>query len=305
MHLHQRFFNEFYSEYDMMVSEVQIMIYLKKFIFPTEDEELTYIFNIRRTCYNTFYPFKTLSRNALSDVDFEPITIFYGGNGSGKTTALNIIAEKLKLKRGSVFNQSSFYQDYLKMCESIVIEPIPNGSQIITSDDVFDYMIDVRVLNQGIDNKREGLFDEYLQKKNTEYRFESLDDYERLKERNNALRTTQSQYTRERLIENVRTFSNGENAYKFFMDKIIEDQLVLLDEPENSLSPKKQLELVEFIETAARYLGCQFIIATHSPFILSLKYAKVYDFDANPVMVKDWKELENIKIYKDFFQKIT
>lgn len=45
------------------------------------------------------------------------------------------------------------------------------------------------------------------------------------------------------------------------------------------------------------------IIATHSPFLLAMDNAKIYDLDSNPVEVKDWWELENTKIYYEFFKK--
>jgi len=53
----------------------------------------------------------------------------------------------------------------------------------------------------------------------------------------------------------------------------------------------------------ARYCGCQFIIATHSPFLLSMNGARIYDLDERPVDIKKWWELENPKIYFDFFNK--
>lgn len=43
--------------------------------------------------------------------------------------------------------------------------------------------------------------------------------------------------------------------------KIKDNGLYLLDEPENSLSPEKQQELVRFLEDSARFFGCQFVIA--------------------------------------------
>ena len=80
-------------------------------------------------------------------------------------------------------------------------------------------------------------------------------------------------------------------------------KLYLLDEPENSLSPEKQQELIKFLEDSARFFGCQFIIATHSPFLLSMKNAKIYDMDENPVDIKKWTELENVRTYYEFFKK--
>lgn len=69
----------------------------------------------------------------------------------------------------------------------------------------------------------------------------------------------------------VKLNSNGETAIDYFNNNLHNDTLYCLDEPENSLSPKMQLKLKEFIENKSRYCGCQFIIATHSPFILSIK----------------------------------
>ena len=77
----------------------------------------------------------------------------------------------------------------------------------------------------------------------------------------------------------------------------------LLDEPENSLSPARQQELLKFLEDSARFFGCQFIIATHSPFLLSMRGAKIYDMDEETVDVKRWTELENVRIYYEFFKK--
>ena len=82
-----------------------------------------------------------------------------------------------------------------------------------------------------------------------------------------------------------------------------ENALFLLDEPEYSLSPAKQQELVKFIEDSARFFGCQFVIATHSPFVLAIRGAKIYDLDEEPVDVKRWTELENVRAYYDFFKK--
>lgn len=88
-----------------------------------------------------------------------------------------------------------------------------------------------------------------------------------------------------------------------FLEKIGENGLYILDEPENSLSPQRQIELSKFIEDASRFFGCQFIISTHSPFMLAMKGAKIYDLDEDPVRVKKWTELENVRNYYDFFKE--
>lgn len=279
------------------------MVYLRAFSFPNEDMEFDFIIKIKRTCYDSFYPFKILSRNGFETIDFEPVTILYGGNGSGKSTALNVIAEKTGIKRDSIYNKSNFYPDYVNMCEMQLKADIPENSRIITSDDVFDYMLNIRNLNEGIDQKREELFEEYLDAKYSQFQMKSLADYEQLKKVNTARSKTQSRFVRNELIDNVREYSNGESAFRYFTEKIEDNGLYILDEPENSLSPKRQLELVKFLEDSARFFCCQFIISTHSPFLLSMREAKIYNLDENPVTVRRWTELENVRTYYEFFKK--
>lgn len=279
------------------------MIYLSHFEFPSRELEYNFIFKQKRTCYDTYYPFQILSKHDLRMLDFEPITILYGGNGSGKTTALNVIAEKVGLERDSLYNRSNFFEDYTNWCSYEVEEPVPKGSRIITSDDVFDFMLNLRSINDGIDTKREELFEEYLEAKYSKFQMKSLDDYEQLKKVNAARSKTQSKFVRANLMDNVREHSNGESAFLYFSDKIKENALYLLDEPENSLSPERQLELVRFLEDSARFFGCQFIIATHSPFLLSMRGAKIYDMDEEVVDVKKWTELSNVRAYFEFFKK--
>jgi len=278
------------------------MIYINYITFPNEDMEFDFFLGIQRTCYDSFYPFKILSVHSLERIDFEPITILYGGNGSGKSTALNVIAEKAKIRRDSVYNKSNFYPDYVNMCKMHLKNDIPDNSRIITSDDVFDYMLNIRNLNEGIDQKREDIFEEYLDAKYSHFQMKSIADYEQLKKVNNARHKTQSRFVRSELIDNVREYSNGESAYRYFTEKIGENGLYILDEPENSLSPKRQMELMRFIEDSVRFFRCQFIISTHSPFLLAMRGAKIYDLDEDPVDIKRWTELENVRIYYDFFK---
>lgn len=279
------------------------MIYLSHFEFPHIEREYTFLMGLKRTCYDSVYPFQILSKHYLQMLDFEPVTILYGGNGSGKSTALNVIAEKLGLTRDTLYNRSNFFEDYTRMCSFEAEQRIPRHSRIITSDDVFDFMLNLRSLNEGIDRRREDLFEEYLEAKYSHFQMKSLDDYEQLKKVNSARSKTQSKFVRANLMDNVREHSNGESAFLYFSEKIKENGLYLLDEPENSLSPERQQELLKFLEDSARFFGCQFIIATHSPFLLSMRGAKIYDLDEEVVDVKRWTELKNVRAYYEFFQR--
>lgn len=281
------------------------MIYLSHFDFPDAEEEYSFIFELKRTCYDSIYPFQVLSKRHLRMLEFEPVTILYGGNGSGKTTALNVMAEKLGVARDTLYNRSGFFENYTGMCDFTLrgCSALPKDSRVITSDDVFDFMLNLRSINEGIDRKREELLEDYLDAKYSDFKMRSLEDYDRLRRVNLARSGTQSKYVRRLLMDNVRERSNGESAFGYFVEKMKEPGLYLLDEPENSLSPRKQQELVKFLEDCARFFGCQLVIATHSPFLLAMKGARIYDFDEDPVDVKKWTQLENVRAYFDFFEK--
>ena len=72
--------------------------------------------------------------------------------------------------------------------------------------------------------------------------------------------------------------------------------------PERRIRDYDNLELKQFLEDSVRFYGCQLVIATHSPFLLSLKDAEIYDLDRVPVSRCRWTELENVRTFYEFFQ---
>lgn len=285
------------------------MLYLESFTLPSEGEEANFLMGApkcRRTCYTSRYPFGIFPQKQLTKITFSPITIFHGGNGSGKTTLLNLIGETLRLQRGAVFNRSGFWDDYLPLCSFDAAPSFRresrNNSRVITSDDVFDYLLDLRCLNENIDSRRMELLSEYADKRYAKMQMRSLSDLDELRKVVDAQRKTGSRYVRDRVMNDIPEQSNGESAFLYFTREITQDGLYLLDEPENSLSAKLQLELAQFLEDAVRFYHCQLVIATHSPFLLALKDAKVYDMDSRPAAPCPWTELENVRMYHDFFE---
>ncbi|MFR3970803.1 MAG: hypothetical protein ACLTYY_03900 [Faecalibacterium prausnitzii] len=175
---------------------------------------------------------------------FLRITILYGGNGSSETTLLNVMADALRLYRRAEYNRTPFLTIMRACVKPRTMRPIPTGSMILTSDDVFDYMLDLRALNDGVDMRREQMFADYNDLRREKFQMHGMKDYDRLKQVSAARRYSQSQMAPH--AANVRTRSNGESALAVFSERIREDALYLLDEPENSLSPERQLELARF-----------------------------------------------------------
>lgn len=279
------------------------MIYLKSFSLLSEEMEKAIIIG-KLNIYNNIYPFNIFPEKEFKEIHFEPITCFYGGNGSGKTTLLNIISNAISSSRRSIGNNGSLFQTYCEHCNyNLENEFDLTEKKYISSDDIFDYLLDLRAVNNGVDRRKRDLMEEYNEAKYGAKAFDPLKEYDDLKNSVDAKRMTKSKYIRSRLTNNTIVLqSNGESALEFWEQEIKENAIYFLDEPENSLSAENQVKLAQFIEESARFYNCQFIISTHSPFILSMKEALVYDLDEVPVKIKKWSELKNIKIYYEFFK---
>lgn len=189
-----------------------------------------------------------------------------------------------------ITKKGELYDDYISKLSDFELSS--NGLKdikFISSDDVFDYILDLRAINDDVVRRKELLKDEYYETKyKNNYAENQITDYEELKNKVDARRYTVSKYIRTKLGNNtILEKSNGESALEFWQNEIKESSVYLLDEPENSLSAENQIKLALYIEESARFYDCQFIIATHSPFFLSLKDAKIYDIDSTPVITKN------------------
>lgn len=284
------------------------MVYLSSFFMPTIIQEEKFFDDCRLSNISTEYPFVMFRERGLPKAfEFNAITLFCGNNGSGKSTILNVIAEKLELGRNAPFNQSDFFEDYVNLCDYELEERIPRFSSVITSDDVFEKVLDIRRINDGVSRRKDDLIDEWVtnRSEDVDAHIHGFDDFKRWKNVRDARnkRMSQTQFLRTRLMRNVTERSNGESALSLFVDAIQDNGLYLLDEPENSLSPSNQLELKYFLEDCVKNHGCQFIISTHSPFLLALQGARIYDIDATPMKTCKWTELECVKVYQQFFEE--
>lgn len=142
-------------------------MYLETFRFPIEQEggllcEQAIKNGGKYGYVDNQYPCNIFSNKRFYEINFEKVTILYGGNGSGKSTALNLIAEKLGLERSAPYNSGEMFKSYVEACNFTYATNdagrqmrIPKGSSIITSDDVFDYMLAIRSSNDEIEEEKE------------------------------------------------------------------------------------------------------------------------------------------------------
>jgi len=246
------------------------------------------------------YPYHVFADKTEKFILFKPITVLCGNNASGKSTLLNIIANKLNLegKEYCACNKYSitpYFSDFVNECGYELGEDesgrrftkIPEKSRYIKSEDI---LYEIKKIQQ-----EEILADGYI--------------YEHVrkgmpKDGVNLLRSSKEMYKQMEYMKFAQEkYSNGETTMQILEDCLEMDALYLLDEPEVSLSPANQVLLAERINQMARLLHCQFIISTHSPFMLGSLNAKIYNLDSKDLDVVKWTELDNIRYFYDFFDK--
>ncbi len=93
--------------------------------------------------------------------------------------------------------------------------------------------------------------------------------------------------------------SHGE-AFLALFDNRFEQGLYILDEPEAALSPQRQLTLMSIIHQLEKPGHAQFLIATHSPILLSYPGAQVLSFDDGNIQPIDYRDSSHYQLTKSF-----
>lgn len=99
---------------------------------------------------------------------------------------------------------------------------------------------------------------------------------------------------------NLHECSHGEAFLQLVQNKFRDHGLYILDEPEAALSPQRQLSLLCLIDDLVKE-GSQFIIATHSPILISYRNGKILDLNNNfkEIAYKDTDIYSLYKMYLD------
>lgn len=93
--------------------------------------------------------------------------------------------------------------------------------------------------------------------------------------------------------------SHGESFLSLFANRF-ERGLYILDEPEAALSPQRQLTFLRIIHDLSSSGHAQFLIATHSPIILSYPGAVLFSLDGDAIQEIDYRETNHFLITRDF-----
>lgn len=93
----------------------------------------------------------------------------------------------------------------------------------------------------------------------------------------------------------LHTQSHGE-AFLAIMNNRFEEGLFLLDEPESALSPQRQLALLALMYQRTRGGKSQFLIATHSPILMTYPHARIVSFDGEKLETLGFEETTHYQI---------
>jgi predicted ATPase len=99
--------------------------------------------------------------------------------------------------------------------------------------------------------------------------------------------------------KSLHTQSHGESFMAVLLNKLRGNGIYLLDEPEAALSPNRQLAALSAVHQLVEDHS-QFIIATHSPMLLSYPHAKIIQFDNAGVREVAFEDTEHFAVTRDF-----
>lgn len=237
------------------------------------------------------YPFNIPCINNIDSLDLSSnITIFVGENGSGKSTLLKALAYYNDSINVSSHNIGSSYYKEIKQLASrmkCTYDVKTKKGFFFSGEEFITYINQLKQMKQELK--------EDLKRVDEEYKDKSIFAQNQARMAYaGQLHAMEHAYDGE-----LKEKSHGEGFLEFFKARMHQKGIYLLDEPETPLSAVNQYKLVVMITDLVRS-GSQVIIATHSPIIMALKGAKIYNFTETKVEEIKYDDIESVNFFKHF-----
>ena len=251
---------------------------------------MTYLSSIQLNIERTHpYPFDIPAIKHAKAIDLiNPVTFLIGENGSGKSTLLETLAFRLQLPHmdgigyeKKCFDAARRLTPFLEVNWAI---QRANGF-FFRAEDFGDYLNSVHRQDANLHNQMLELQDEVPQNIIQEMKDNA----------NFQLRRVRKDYGQE-----LDAFSHGEAYMHIMQEMVTTPGIYLLDEPEASLSPAKQLAFIYFLQNHLEEHMSQFIIATHSPMLMAYPDASIYEITDAGMQQTALEETEHYTITKTF-----
>ena len=240
------------------------------------------------------FPFSLPVIRSLRELRLEtPVTLLVGENGSGKSTLLEAMAIA---SRAITAGSAEATEDETLSGVQALAGRLRLGwatrkhrGFYLRAEDFFGYAKRLATMKAGLEQE---LAD-------AEIRYAGASDHARAL----ALLPYRKELAalRERYGEGLDTQSHGESFLRFFGERFVPGGVYFLDEPEAPLSPSRQLSFLALVRQLEREAG-QFVIATHSPILLSYPGATIWSFDREPIARVPYEDLEHVTLTRDFLR---
>ncbi|MBX9785275.1 MAG: AAA family ATPase [Chitinophagaceae bacterium] len=217
------------------------------------------------------------------------VTIFVGDNGTGKSTLLETIGATINLPLidGYNYNPQAGFEAALKLKKDVHIEWSRKTSSgfFFRAEDFSDFI-------NGVEQARNRIAADLHELKG------EVDDAI-IEQMSNSM-NFQLHNMRKNYGDDMQAYSHGEAYLKILYSRIQGKGIYLLDEPEAALSPLKQLSLISFILETVKTEQAQFFIATHSPLLMGIPGACIYEINEEEMRKVAYEDTEHYLITKNF-----
>ncbi len=94
--------------------------------------------------------------------------------------------------------------------------------------------------------------------------------------------------------------SHGEGFGRFFAERMTDQGIYFLDEPESALSPKRQIELLAVLAEIQTSAKAQVIMATHSPMLMCVPGAALWRLTPREIAPVDLRQTDHFRLWSSF-----
>lgn len=99
--------------------------------------------------------------------------------------------------------------------------------------------------------------------------------------------------------------SHGEAYLSVFENRLDDNGIYILDEPETALSPSHQIDFLRMLRRAEMSGRSQFIIATHSPVIKAYPGATLLHLTEHGILERAFQTTDHFRILREFYADPT
>lgn len=99
--------------------------------------------------------------------------------------------------------------------------------------------------------------------------------------------------------DDLHEMSHGQSVMRLLRHRFRAGGIYLLDEPEAALAPETQLQVIARVVELTRE-GARFVLATHSPLLMAIPGALIYELDERGIARRAYQELGHVRLYRRF-----